>query len=509
VIALAVILLTAVLTAGAFPPFNQGYLAFAALVPLMLYTRGAAGRKALLVSWLGGWAASTAVVWWVVNTIIHYGGISTGLAVPILLLLTWAMGAFWGVFFSVRRRLSTRWPLLPDLVAAPVLWTALEFVRGHLPELAFPWALLGASQHLHLPLIQSADIFGIWGISFFVVMVNSALASLLTPAPQGRLPRLLPAAVTAGAAALMIVYGTGRLAEEPNDGTIRVSVLQGNVDQDEKWREGNKLKTYELYEEMTRRAAAEGADLVVWPETALPLIYEREPYYQSRIADLARSTATPVFFGTPGVHRRADGRNSLRNRAYLVDGEGTVRGHYDKMHLVPFGEYVPWQKVLFFVSKLTSMTGEFTAGTEATVFPVGGESFGSLICYEVVFPELARLPVLDGATFLVNITNDAWFGRTAASEQHFATLVFRAVENRRPLARAANTGISGFVDSRGRILEASAIFVKGRYTADIETSTEMTLYTRRGDWLPLSCLLASLLLLATTLTRHKARRYKL
>jgi len=505
-------LLTAVLTAACFPPFDMGYLAFVALVPMLSATAVGSARKDFFGGWLSGWVASTAIVWWVINTITHYGGISWMLAVPILLLMTWAMGFFWALFSWARGRILRRWPRAPDVLVSPVLWVALEYGRANLPDIDFPWALLGASQYLNLPLLQSADLFGVWTLSFLVVAANSAVAGLLAWGTKrerqaGLVARLLPPAVTALAILAAWGYGAVKLEGPPHAEEIEVAVIQGNVEQDIKWDPAYKQATFDLYAELSREAAGEGLDLIVWPETAAPFFYRMEPRYQHKLSELARQVGAAILFGSPGREGEGGGA-SLRNRAYLVSADGELQGWYDKVHLVPFGEYVPWKRALFFIDQLVEAVGEFSPGEGPRLLEIEGRTFGTLICYEIIFPGLVRKNVLQGADFLVNITNDAWFGRTAASRQHFSALALRAVENRRPIVRAANTGISGFVDSRGRILVDSELFNRGHYAAVVAPSEERTLYSRTGDVLPASCaLVAAALLLAGFRREGRSRRY--
>jgi apolipoprotein N-acyltransferase len=366
---------------------------------------------------------------------------------------------------------------------------------------------MGYTQYLNVKILQAADLFGVWGISFLVVSVNAAAASLLrSGSPEGRgggkIARLLPAA---GAAAMLLgawAYGERRIEQVENGAALEVVVIQGNVEQEVKWDPAYRRETFDLYRALTREAVGEGADLVVWPETATPFYYRLEPRYRREILELAREVQAPIFFGSPAREEGAEGV-SLRNRAYLVSAAGEDVGWYDKVHLVPFGEFVPWRRILFFVDKIVPAVGEFSPGPGPVTLTIPGARVGALICYEVVFPDLVRRAVNDGAQVLVNITNDAWFGRTAASRQHLSTLAFRAVENRRPVARAANTGISGFVDSRGRILQVSDLFVRGHYRAGLLPSSERTLYGRTGDLFPASCAVAVLVILLGLLRRKK------
>jgi len=358
---------------------------------------------------------------------------------------------------------------------------------------------MGYTQYRNVELIQAADIFGVWVVSYLVVSVNCAVASLFRgeglPGRREAILRLLPAA---GAALLLLGawwYGLQKTLPDDETAGLEVVVIQGNVEQDVKWDPAYRRETFDIYRTLTEAGAGEGTDLVVWPETATPFTYRHEPRYCRQILDLARETGAPILFGSPA--REGEGQEmTLRNRAYLVSAAGEDVGWYDKVHLVPFGEYVPWKRLLFFVNSLVQAVGEFSPGAGPVTLEVPGVRAGVLICYEVIFPDLVRRSVNGGAGILVNITNDAWFGRTAASRQHFSTLVFRAVENRRPVARAANTGISGFVDKGGRILQTSDLFVRGHYRAELHPSSERTVYGRVGDLFPMACAVAGVLLLA-------------
>jgi apolipoprotein N-acyltransferase len=486
-------LAAAALFVASFPPFGLGPLGLVALAPLLLALERT--RRPFLVGWLTGWVAFTGVVWWVYYAMAHFGGIPPPVAAPLTLLMTAIMAVFWGLFAWARARLRRALPGLPDLVAVPVLWTASEYLRSRLPDLEFPWALLGQSLYRQLPLIQVADLGGVWAASFLAALVAAAVAAAARdPRGRGWDAGWRPLAVAALALALSGAYGWFRLGQGAEGPSMRVAVVQGSVPQDVKWDPAFREQTFRTHERLTREAAAAGADLVVWSESATAFVYQREPEYQARMAALVRERSTPLLFGSPAYEARG-GARSLRNRAYLLGADGQVAGWQDKQQLVPFGEFVPFKRLLFFARPLVQAVGAFEPGERAKVLAVPAGRFGTLICYEVIFPDLVRQFARAGAGLLVNITNDAWYERSAASAQQFANLVFRAVENRRPIARAANTGISGFVDAEGRILATSALFERGEYRATLALSGRATLYTAWGDWLPKACVLLALGLL--------------
>jgi len=502
--ALVLAFLSAVLVVASFPPFDFGLLGLVALAPLLCALEGA--RRPFLVGFGAGWVAFTGIAWWVYYAMAHFGGIPPFVAVPLMLLMTAIMAAFWGLFSWAHARLRRALPGLPGIIAIPILWTASEYLRVSLPDLEFPWALLGLSLYRHLPLIQVADLGGVWAVSFLVALCAAGVAAFVRD-PRGRGWDAGWKPLAAALAVLMCcgAYGVLRLGQPAEGRELRVAVVQGNVPQDVKWDRRFREQTFRTHEDLTRAAAGAGAELVVWSESATAFVYQQEPEYQGRLAGLVKESGTPLLFGSPAFEMKA-GKSSLRNRAYLLGGDGQVAGWQDKQQLVPFGEFVPFKSVLFFARPLVQAVGSFEPGERPVVFSVPGGRFGALVCYEVIFPDLVRRFAAAGAEFLVNITNDAWYERSAASRQQFANLVFRAVENRRPIARSANTGISGFVDTHGGIISASELFVQGQYRATLALSHRTTLYTRWGDWLPKACVLLALAMLLGSLRRPKSFR---
>jgi apolipoprotein N-acyltransferase len=396
--------------------------------------------------------------------------------------------------------------------AAPAAWTALELARTHVFS-GFPWALLGYSQYRFLPLIQIADITAVYGVSFLIVLTNASLAGIIED--RKRVAPLLACLAVLGASA---GYGALRLQEQTEGQPLRVAVVQGNIEQDKKWDQAYQAEVIGTYERLTREAVRSRPDLVIWPETATPFYFggaeRNDPGLTSDLRSFVRTTGTPLLTGSPYYERRPDRTYVLRNSAYLLDRDGSTAAVYHKLHLVPFGEYVPLKNLLFFVEKMVQAIGDFQTGAERTVMELGGRegersvAFSTVICYEIIFPDLVRSFVDRGARVMTTITNDAWFGRTAAPRQHFAMSVFRAVENRVPVARAANTGVSGFIDARGRILAATDIFTEAFLVRDlVPAGGNRTFYTRFGDVFAWLCATAILVLLALPAqTDHSPRR---
>lgn len=490
--------LSGLLLAAGFPPFGFHVLSWVSLIPLLFALRFQSVGKGFVLGGFTGLVFFAATVHWVTNSVHYYGGIPVVTASLITLLLCAFLACFIAGFGAGMVRLRQRHPSLLFL-SAPPLWTGIELARTYLFS-GFPWALLGYSQYRVLPVIQFADITGVYGVSFLIVLVNVSLYLMLQDRRQ--FPALVVAlALTAG----VLAYGSMKLGEPAGGGGITLSVVQGNIDQDRKWDPAYQADVIETYERLTREALKRRPDLVIWPETATPFYFGGSGNNSVLTNDLerfVRSTGTPLLTGSPTYRVRPGGIVELRNSAVLLERGGNIAATYHKRHLVPFGEYVPFKSVLFFVEKLVDAVGDFEAGTEYTVMRAGSgaasheTAFSTVICYEIIFPDLVRRFVGNGASVIVTITNDAWFGRTAAPSQHFSMAVLRAVENRVPVARAANTGISGFIDAKGRILETSGIFTEDVLTRVLTPGNGKTFYTMHGDVFAYACAVFSLLLMA-------------
>jgi apolipoprotein N-acyltransferase len=362
------------------------------------------------------------------------------------------------------------------LFAAP--WVAAEFFRGYLFG-GFPWVPLGNSQVRVLPVAQIASVLGVYGVSALVAFVNSAIAYALLVEGRRRVTAL-------GTAALVVfgigAWGTWRLADNAltREGTpLRVGLVQGNIAQDDKWDRSQARRIFTTHLAMTREAVAKGAQYVLWPESSTPFMFEEDVAGGDTLRALSRETNVPILFGSDQMEREPSPR--LYNAAFLVTPKGDTAAVYRKIHLVPFGEYIPFKSWLFFVSPLVESLAEFAPGGSIVMLPVDGHMTSTAICYEVVYPSLIREAVEAGSELLTTITNDAWYGHSSAPYQHFELASMRAIEQGRYLARAANTGISGIVDPYGRVVAASAIFEQVTIVDEVRLLTSRTLYSVMGD----------------------------
>jgi apolipoprotein N-acyltransferase len=286
-----------------------------------------------------------------------------------------------------------------------------------------------------------------------------------------------------------------QMAQNP---PLRIGLVQGNIDQSVKWDESFQKETLKIYEKLSLRVSEGKPDLIIWPETATPFFFQDAKEYQPFILDIPKKTNAFLLFGTPS-YKIQKGKVTHYNSAVLFTPSGDLAGKYDKIHLVPFGEYIPMQDLLFFIGSLGEGIGDFKSGKEIFNFSLPQGKFGVLICFEIIFPDLCRRFVKGDANFLVTITNDAWFGKTSAPYQHFSMATFRAVENRVFIARAANTGITGVIDPKGKIVKHGGIFTEGAMNEMIRLSRQKTFYTLYGDVFAWVCSAFSILLLSYAL----------
>ncbi|HEY6009994.1 MAG TPA: apolipoprotein N-acyltransferase [Nitrospirota bacterium] len=489
--------LSGILLALSFPSFNFSLLAWIALIPLLLALKEQPVRTGFLLGGITGLVYFAGTVHWVTNSVHFYGGVPLVPASLITLLLCAYLALYPAAFGAAAVHLRQSHPKL-FWIGAPALWTALELARTYVFS-GFPWSLLGYSQYHALPVIQIADVTGVYGVSFLIVLVNAAVTEFIIDRKK-----YIGVIIVLIMMAMVLGYGFIRLRTPEGGGRITISVVQGNIEQDKKWDPAYQAQTREVYQRLTREALKEHPDVVIWPETATPFYFGAtkglDVPLTADLRNFVRSVNTPLLTGSPSYEQKPDHSYVLRNSAYLLDRMGETAATYHKIHLVPFGEYVPLKSVLFFVDKMVQAIGDFQGGDTLTVMTVPGlhgeTTLSTVICYEIIFPDLVRRFVDHGASVMTTVTNDAWFGRTAAPYQHFSMAVFRAVENRVPVARAANTGISGFIDAKGHILAASDIFQEAQLTRTLVPGTKKTFYTKYGDFFSYLCVIVSLILLA-------------
>ena len=485
------------------PPFNLGHIGWFCLVPLFVALNGKTLRQSFILGLITGLIYFLGLLYWLFPIMIP----ATIFGTILLIIYLSLFFALFCLLFSFICHLTPAHSILSPLryvFFASVLWVSLEYLRS-LGVLGFPWGLIAYSQWKNTTLIQIADITGVYGISFVIVLFNAALAYLIY---QYRPPFEVKRLTMTGMAVLSIFligviifvffYGMRAISIyapmiKTEKKRIDVALIQGNIDQNKKWDPNYLGESLGILMGLTRELKYV-PDIIVWPETAITISLNENKFLEDRIREFVRSTKT---FFLSGVQETESGK--YFNRAILISPDGEILGKYDKIHLVPFSEATPYffKWIFPFLKKVIS--GEdFTPGKEWTVFnhphppSAGTRKFSCCICFESIFPQEIRKFTRAGAQFLINITNDAWFGRTGAPYQHFAINVFRAVENRMEIARAANSGISGYINMIGQPRYWTSIFSRSVISSEVNLRTKETIYTRFGDIFSYFCLFASL-----------------
>ncbi len=498
-------LLTAILMLLAFPGFNVFPIAWFSLVPLVYVLYGTSSRRNFLMGWLSGTVFFTGLLYWIAP-LYPYTQLPLIPAVLVTVLATLALAAYLGLYWGAFASLVARWkgPLLLQPFFAAACWTGLEYMRAWALT-GMPWGSLGYSQWNNLPAIQIADTIGVYGISFVIVVVNVYVVQIWQHHEQWKRLMVIPGLL------LMVTFGYGlwRLSHVPEPSrSLDVALIPGNIKQMDKW-QGQKLdEIFNRYLRTTKQLTSDPPDVFVWPETAVPmnLLAPGRARYFSRLYDVLRELDRPMLFGTPYLTERKS-----YNAVFLLDAFGRPIQHYYKIHLVPFGESVPFKKWIprSMLDRLVGR-GDYDPGNEIRLFDLPKRDdvkLGVVICFESVFPRLFRKSVKEGANIMGILTNDAWFEGTAAPEQHDAMAPFRAVENRVPIFRCANGGISCIIDSFGRIQPSKIVAPeRGIVRGNLSPGQHITLYTRFGNWFPFLCWLFTLGYVLRLFIRKQWRR---
>lgn len=463
------------------PGQDFSVLAWIALVPLLLVLRDRGPGSSFWLAFGGGLAANAGIVHWVANL--------SEVRLVDFLLIAGYLGLWWGLFGAILA-FVTRRQVLPLVVTAPVLWVCCEYARSHFFFLELPWVLLGHTQYRQTAMIQSASIAGVYGISYLIVFVNAAIADALAGS-RYRVPAVL--------AALLLVGGTGAfghvLLSVPSDArSVSVTIVPGNVPQADRWEPDLQESNLNHYLAATRQAIERSPTaLIVWPETSVPGQLRRDLKTVQRLQDLAREGHTSLLIGSADREKFGQGgpkQADRYNSAFMINPDEPKIRTYQKMKLLPFGEYLPLPNAWFWPARYHTQSSQYTPGGEYSTFHLSNQwasvPFAVAICWESIFPDHIRPFVQRGAQFLVTISNEAWFSGSAATDQLLAMNMFRAVEFRRTLVRSVNGGLSGFIDPYGRFLAITAPRLSHAdaddyLTQTIPVTTVRTLYAEYGD----------------------------
>ncbi len=496
--------LTGLFLAFSFPKFDFEVLAWLGFIPLFFAIEGRRGLQSFWLGFLAGLLFYSIGLHWIINTLVNFGNISPLLGYPILFLLAAYLAVFIGLFSWIVSSLIDKDPR--NILLAPLFWTSFEYLRSTHSELGFSWLGLGYSQYKNLSIIQISEFTGVYGVSALIILTNSAIYLALREwffsesFKDAFSKKYLITAISFTSIILMGSWGYGlfNLKNKTNEKgpQIKATLIQGNIEQKLKWEKKYSKNILDVYERLTRASVQNNPDIVIWPEASLPFFYNLEIPETLWLNQLTKSLGIPILVGSQYLEKNNSGKYIYYNSAYFLkpDSIDKVR-RYDKIHLVPFGEFIPFSNVLSFVKKFVYVPGELGRGEKISLFELDSSKFGVSICYEITFPDLVRKSVKKGAKFLVTITNDAWFGDSAASYQHIGIAALRAVENQTPILRAANTGISGAIDASGKIYDSTKIFIEETVQTTIRPRQgQPTYYSKNGDVFSLACIGLALIL---------------
>ena len=515
-----------------FPTPNLYWLCWVALTPLLvavfrarppeLQMSGAKGAQSLLpatagqaflLGWLSGAITYAGSCYWVMYTMHVYGGLATPVALGVQLLFCFWVGAQTGLFtlllaLVAGKAAKSRPQIAYALVAAPFLWVAVELSRSRIVGL--PWDLLGNAQVDNIPLTRLATVTGVYGLSFEIMLVNTAFAAAILN--RQRWKPLLGAAVFAAAVLQLSAF----LQPPPAPASLSATLVQPNFSLDENWTPQHFRQALDaMLQKSLAPDAGQGQDhdpanLIVWPESPAPF-WISERGLRTTASQLAIKAHADVIVGVLAVDESLikPGQTDpepLLNAAALIAPDGNWTARYDKIHLVPFGEYVPFKSLLGFAHQLTREVGNFVPGWKRTVFDMGSYKIGPFICYESIFPNEVRQFALHGAEVFVNISDDAWYGRTGAPGQHLNMARMRAIENNRWLLLDTNNGITAVVDPVGRVVEQAPRDVFTALSVRFGTVSSTTFYTRHGDWFAWLCVIIGVLSVSYSVINSYRRR---
>jgi apolipoprotein N-acyltransferase len=487
-------ILSGVALTASFPPPGWSFIAWVALVPFFYAVEGRDWKETFGIAYVCGLSFYWSLFYWLNNVTVAGFFILT-------LYLALYFPAFGLLVRFVRRRGVPLW------CTAPFLWTALEYLRTYAFS-GLPWGLIGVSQFLSTDLIQIASITAVYGVSFVIVLVNGVFYAALTGGPRRA---LVPLGVAVCVLALCLFYGRSRLHRQAaSHATVQLAIVQGNVPQEVKFGMGYRREILNRFLTLSRLAARQHPDIIIWPETSVPGYFWYDPFIYEPVMQLVKKTGVPIILGSNHMYDAEQPK--YFNSAFFIDASGQPAGRYDKIHLVLFGEIIPCKNLFPFLKRLVPFEEDFHPGEEYTVFPFKDGDFSILICFEDIFPDLARGFVRNGARFLVNVTNDAWFGRSSQPYQHAAHAVFRCVENGIGMARATNTGLSCFIDPHGRMVrtlqddEGQSLFVTGTDIAALPLASEKTVFTRYGNLFAMLCCVVSLVFVLLSVRSRRRER---
>jgi len=469
-------ILSGILVGISYPPFHLGFLIYIGLIPLIHILLNGDPKQAMRNAFIASITTNFISLYWI--------GMNSGAGfLPVFASLIGAV-LYLSIFFFFFGRLVAylEKKYSKGLIAIPFAWVTMELVRSY-GALGFPWINLAVTQTEYLPLIQSADFLGTYGISFWILLINIGFYIVITS--DKKIKSLISTLLIF---VIVLIYGIIRIDSftVPSEKTLTVAVTQPNINPDEKWDPESREQNFALMHGLLDTALAMQPDMVLWPESAVPAYLRLSGHRRRPITNKLIDAQIPLLSGT--VDRTIDEERNkyYYNSSIFLDADGSYK-IYNKIHLVPFAEYIPLSEKFDALLKLNFGQANFTHGTEYKVFEVDSVKFSNVICYESSVPQLLRKFVLNGAQFLTIEANDGWLGKSAGPYQHFELAKLRAVENRVQVVRCANTGISGHIDQLGRVIDKVPLDKKRIFLAQVNPSTQITFYTKYGNVFALLC----------------------
>jgi apolipoprotein N-acyltransferase len=473
--------LSALLTAIAFPPYRTGFLIFFSPILLLIALEDTSLKKAFIIGYIWGLVFNLGTLYGVFWATIPgtFGMLAVISLIPALNALAYR-------FISVRSRAM-------GYIIWPLIWVSWDYLRT-LTELNFPWGDYGYTLSYYLPMIQPAEILGVYGVSLMIHIVNILLFIAIRN-DHSRKFRTISLAAAIVLPMIFLIYGWFRLPVDYQKGNLKIALIQGNITREIKWAPGGREFSFDRYLEMTDEAIKKGVDFIIWPETATPFYLMHKPMYLRRVQEIVDSAKVSILTGTPQYVTVGMGEYVYFNAAALITPHADSIPIYEKIKLVPMSERIPFSGRFKVLKEIRLGQADFSSGRYERVFSLGETSFSTGICFESAFPGYIADFCRKGAEFLVVITNDMWFGPSSLPYQHAQMSVFRAIENRVPVARCANTGISMFIDKWGRISGETKMMQEAIVYGAIHPEKSKSIYNALGNVLPLLCVLASVIMI--------------
>ena len=461
---------------------NGGIIAWFALIPLFFAIRNEGTRKTFLLTFISSLTWYSISLFWIYNAMHNFGHMTEFASFSVTIFLALVVSVSISIFVTLGRFTAKRIPG-GNILWIPLFWTFAELARNYVPAGGFPWANMAMSQWKHLSVIQISSITGVYGVIFLIILVNVYFSETIhnliyKHKIQRRLTIIMIAIILA-----VLSFGYSRLntpfIEENN--AILIGAIQPNIPQDIKWKRSKKALAFDIYKTQTQMLADADASIIVWPESSLQLVIPETKIRVNELNNFAPfgSVVVTGLLETSG--------KTAYNSVFAVDDKGFITGKYKKTHLVPFGEYVPYRNILFFIDKIVEPPEDFIAGKSWEPIFTNSALIGPLVCYEDVFPEVSRKLVKNGAQILINVTNDGWYGLTSAAHQHLALSIFRSVETNRYLVRSANTGVSAIISPRGNIITQTPLFESAVIMGPVFPLNNETFFVKYGNWFPIAC----------------------